>query len=275
MNMTNTAMLVTFLTSLATVPAASASLDQQTQAAIEDMSGPSNASGPVTHQRTVSSDGVTETIETEEGTITFRMGDGFSARYETPMYVVRLERDRGESVHSFESSAVGYTTRQNLTGTFTRCRTAEGWFVRSRTAQESTSSFEGQDRSRARSMCDDTRRSLSADIRRITRQALRVGILPPSVSITAVNDTRESITFQSDLPVTVSMDGWELADESGNTYELSGDLPAEESVTVLSGDAAVNCTGRCWERNVWNDGGDTAIIRDADGRKLAWSATGG
>lgn len=275
MNMTNTAMLVTFLTSLAAVPAASASLDTQTQTAIDDMSGPSNASGPVTHRRTVSSDGVTETIETEDGTITFRMGEGFSARFETPMYVVRLERDRGAAVRSYRSSVVGYTTRKNLTGTFTRCKTSEGRFVRASTAHESTSSFEGQDRSMASSMCDDARMSLMADIERITEQALRLGVLPPSVSITAVNDTRESITFRNDLPVEVSMDGWELADETGNTYPLSGKMPAEGSVTVLSGDAAVNCTGRCWGSNVWNDGGDTAIIRDADGRELARRATGG
>lgn len=275
MNMTNTAMLVAFLTSLAAVPAASASLDTGTQKAVNSIGGPSNASGPVTHRRTVSSSGVTETIETEDGTMTFQTGDGFSARYETPMYVVRLERQRDEAIRTFRSSVASYTTRLNVSGMYTRCRSAAGTFREVRTAEVSTRSFEGQDRARARRMCQDAHGTLRADIKRITRQAVRLDVVPPSVSITAVNGSRESITFRNDFPIEFDMDDWQIVDASGNTYDLEGTLPPEGSVTVLSGEAAANCTGRCWDSNVWNDGGDTAIIRDGEGRELARVATGG
>jgi len=275
MNMTNTAMLVTFLTSLAAVPAASASLDTQTQNAVNTIGDGSNASGPVTHRRTVSSDGVTQTIETKDGTLTFQKGDGFSARFEAPMYVARVERDRSGTRRSYETPTMEYTVTKNISGVFTDCLSPGGRFRTVKTPDDRTRSFQGRNRSQVRERCELARATLRGEMHRIVKQALRLGILPPDIKIDSVNASKESVTIRSKVPVDVSMDGWQIEDAAGHSFELSGMIPGKGQITVMSGSAATNCTGRCWDRDVWNDAGDTAILRNANGKKVDVMATPG
>lgn len=261
-------MLVSFLASLAAVPAASASLDTQTQSAVNAMTTEdiTNASVPYRHQRTESVNGVTETIEVDGTTMELsRTDDGFRARVSAPTYRTVVRRTPETAVRRYGSARRSYVVTRNRTGEFVRCSTQSGDLARTTIAGAETTRFSGTDRAATRGACKRAQNRLSDQASRVLEQALRLGFIPTKIAITSVNATRESITIRNPVPIPVRLDGWEIRDAAGNSYVLSGRLPAHETRTVFSGEAAEDCSERCWNASVWNDGGDTALIVDDAG----------
>lgn len=81
------------------------------------------------------------------------------------------------------------------------------------------------------------------------------------------NDEYVTLTNTGDGPLT--LDGWTVADEAGHTYRF-GDgttLEAGESLTLYTGSGEDTATERYWGQSgaVWNNGGDTVLVRDANG----------
>ncbi|WP_255197166.1 lamin tail domain-containing protein [Halorarius litoreus] len=85
-----------------------------------------------------------------------------------------------------------------------------------------------------------------------------------------LNDEYVVLTNREDEAV--SLAGWTVEDDAGKTYEF-GDVTLDPgaSVTLHSGRGDDTASDVYWGRDsaVWNNGGDTVTVRDADGTVVA------
>ncbi|MBX0348847.1 lamin tail domain-containing protein [Haloarcula pellucida] len=82
-----------------------------------------------------------------------------------------------------------------------------------------------------------------------------------------LNDEYVVLANRGDAPL--SLTGWTVADEAGHVYTFRNyTLGAGENVTIHTGSGTDTRRDRYWDRTgaVWNNGGDTVVVRDADGR---------
>ena len=80
----------------------------------------------------------------------------------------------------------------------------------------------------------------------------------------------ERVTIQNNGTTPVELSGWTLRDESTANRFRFGDgvlLDPGSSLDVVTGcTSGVGVVAWCSDRPVWNNGGDTAILLDRDGR---------
>jgi hypothetical protein len=83
----------------------------------------------------------------------------------------------------------------------------------------------------------------------------------------------EYVVFRNRGNETLALSGWTVADEVDHTYQFpdGATLPAGETVTLHTGSGEDSTTDRYWNRGspVWNNDGDTVIVRDASGQVVA------
>ena len=78
----------------------------------------------------------------------------------------------------------------------------------------------------------------------------------------------ETVTLENAGEENVSLDGWTLADAAGHTYTFSAvTLAPGDRVTVHTGSGSDTATDRYWGAGspLWNNDGDTVIVRDDSG----------
>lgn len=78
----------------------------------------------------------------------------------------------------------------------------------------------------------------------------------------------ETVTLANAGNRSLSLDGWTLADEAGHTYTFTNfTLAPGDRVTVHTGTGTDTATDRYWGATgpLWNNGGDTVMVRDASG----------
>jgi competence protein ComEC len=94
------------------------------------------------------------------------------------------------------------------------------------------------------------------------------------VNADAAGDDRENlndeyVVLENAGSDPLDLSGWTLADEAGRTYAFPDgfELAAGEQVTVHTGSGTDTATDLYWGSGspVWNNGGDTVVVRDADG----------
>jgi micrococcal nuclease len=82
----------------------------------------------------------------------------------------------------------------------------------------------------------------------------------------------EYVVLENTGDTELDLSGWTVADEAGKTYTF-GDvaLGAGEQVTLHTGSGTDTGTDAYWGQGsaVWNNGGDTVTVRDADGTVVA------
>ena len=82
----------------------------------------------------------------------------------------------------------------------------------------------------------------------------------------------EYVTLENTGDTALELSGWTVTDEAGKTYTF-GDvtLAAGERVTLHTGSGTDGGGDVYWDREgaVWNNGGDTVTVRDADGTVVA------
>jgi Lamin Tail Domain len=90
----------------------------------------------------------------------------------------------------------------------------------------------------------------------------------------------EYVVVKNTSTTTRVLTGWTLRDLNGFVYTFpSTHLGAGASITVHTGQGTVDPRNRYWQRSwyVWNNTGDTAILRNATGwavHQCGWTATG-
>lgn len=100
----------------------------------------------------------------------------------------------------------------------------------------------------------------------------------PSVRVTQIladpagdEVSGEFVVVQNQGSATVNLTSWTLSDEKGHTYTFPAfELPAQASVRVWTkcgGNAPQNLYW-CRKRAVWNNSGDTAYLKDGNGRLI-------
>ena len=79
----------------------------------------------------------------------------------------------------------------------------------------------------------------------------------------------EYVVFENVAESTLVLGGWTVSDEAGHTYAFPGGftLGPGELVTLYTGSGTDDPTALYWGRTgaVWNNGGDTVTVRDANG----------
>jgi competence protein ComEC len=92
------------------------------------------------------------------------------------------------------------------------------------------------------------------------------------------NLSEEWVEVANGRNASVDVAGWSLEDEAGHTYVFPDGnhtvLGPDETVTIRTGSGNDTATDLYWGRDgaVWNNGGDTATLRDAAGAVVdAWS----
>lgn len=96
------------------------------------------------------------------------------------------------------------------------------------------------------------------------------------VNIIDINYTAEWVEIINSGITQVDMSYWTLSDSTTNVYTFPQGfkLNPESSVRIISGDGYDNCvntpTTLCWKgSSVWNDGGDTAILKTNTGNIIS------
>ncbi|MBX0305719.1 lamin tail domain-containing protein [Halomicroarcula sp. F24A] len=94
------------------------------------------------------------------------------------------------------------------------------------------------------------------------------------INADAEGDDRENlngefVVFRNDGDAMLDLSGWTVADEAGKTYEFPDGytLAAGDSVTLYTGNGTDTETELYWGYGspVWNNGGDTVIVRNSEG----------
>ncbi|MDQ2071055.1 lamin tail domain-containing protein [Haloarcula sp. NS06] len=84
-----------------------------------------------------------------------------------------------------------------------------------------------------------------------------------------LNDEYITLTNTNDAPLDLS--GWTVSDDVGHQYTFANlTLDSNGSVTLYTGSGTDTDTTRYWGRNgaVWNNDGDTVIVRNASGETV-------
>ena len=98
-----------------------------------------------------------------------------------------------------------------------------------------------------------------------------------SINADADGDDRENLNdeylvFENVGDESLDMGGWTIEDEAGKQYTVPSDftLDAGATVTVRTGSGTDSETVLYWDAGspVWNNGGDTVIVRTADGERV-------
>lgn len=80
------------------------------------------------------------------------------------------------------------------------------------------------------------------------------------------NRNDEYIVFENTGSDPIDLSGWTVSDDAGSTYSFPDDvsLTGGETVTLHTGSGTDSATDRYWESGhpVWNNAGDTVIVRD-------------
>lgn len=79
----------------------------------------------------------------------------------------------------------------------------------------------------------------------------------------------EYVTFTNTGSETLDLSGWTVSDEAGHTYTFpdGASLAADETVTLHTGSGSDTASDRYWGSSsaVWNNGGDTVMVKDDSG----------
>jgi micrococcal nuclease len=79
----------------------------------------------------------------------------------------------------------------------------------------------------------------------------------------------EYVTFENRAESVLELAGWSVSDESGKTYTVPEEtaLDPGQRITLYSGSGTSNASALYWDHDgaVWNNGGDTVIVRNASG----------
>jgi len=86
----------------------------------------------------------------------------------------------------------------------------------------------------------------------------------------------EYIVFRNRGNETLDLSGWTVADAVDHTYQFpdGATLPAGDTVTLHTGSGEDTTADRYWDRGspVWNNDGDTVVVRDASGQVVGREA---
>jgi micrococcal nuclease len=112
---------------------------------------------------------------------------------------------------------------------------------------------------------------------RATVTAGASGLAIATINADAAGDDTENLNdeylvFENRGEAPLDLAGWTVSDEAGKTYTFDAlTLDPGERVTLHTGRGTDTETDRYWGRNgaVWNNGGDTVTVRDADGALVA------
>lgn len=86
------------------------------------------------------------------------------------------------------------------------------------------------------------------------------------------NPNGELVVVENPGERAVAIGGWTMSDEGGHTYTFpeNASIPAAGSVTLYSGSGTEEGTDYYWDDGaVWNNGGDAATLRAANGTVVA------
>ncbi|MFB6197378.1 MAG: lamin tail domain-containing protein, partial [Halobacteriaceae archaeon] len=82
----------------------------------------------------------------------------------------------------------------------------------------------------------------------------------------------EYIVFKNTGGSPLDMGGWRISDNAGHSYTVPSDfeLGADETVTIYTGSGSDSGSELYWGSSsaVWNNGGDTIVVEDADGKTV-------
>jgi hypothetical protein len=272
MNIANSAMLASIIASLVTLPAASASATGDLEAAGAQLVGTSEeefSQIPQTVSEHIGPDSMETTIETSLGTARFESsGDTFISTLESPEHRIRKETEPGETVSELEGSTVTYTVIETPSTRTTECETPRGTQETTIEDGERETTFTGTERAEVLQRCDHAREQLQDGLTELATMAADLGMAEQEVSITELDEETEYVELTNTGPVPVDLANWTVEDASGNGYTFdSVTLEPDESIRLKSDEAAADCDRFCWDQVVWNNGGDTAILTNADGEQ--------
>jgi micrococcal nuclease len=107
-----------------------------------------------------------------------------------------------------------------------------------------------------------------------TRTASESGLVVADIQADAPGNDNENLNeellvFENAGNETLSLGDWQVSDDAGHTYRFPDDfsLAPGQSVTLHTGTGEDTATDLYWGRTgaVWNNGGDTITVTDADG----------
>ncbi|MDM8527838.1 lamin tail domain-containing protein [Anaerolineales bacterium HSG24] len=96
-------------------------------------------------------------------------------------------------------------------------------------------------------------------------------VVASQIRITHVDPISEYVDIKNETASDVEMIGWTLYDEANNTYTfVTFTLKSQAMVRVWVISGTNDAENLYWGRksNVWNDGGDTATLADAEGKEI-------
>ncbi len=270
MNFGNFAMLASIIASLVAVPVASSNITGDFAAAGAELMGTSQEQAetvPRQISESISGDRMVKEVETAMGTARFEStGDTFVSELETPEYSVTSTRQPDGTVEEYRSPSVTLEVAEGPGEIASTCETPNGVLETTKETGSRSTDFAGTHRQQVESRCSDARDRLEQGLEKLARISVDVGLVDTEVEIATVRAEKEETVISNEGPLTVSLANWTLEDEAGATFVFHDtELEPGESVTVHSDEYCPD-TGVCWDEvNVWNNGGDTATLTNAQG----------
>ncbi len=270
------ALAASVLVGMLSIPAASQSMGE-----IDSVSGdlPNVSSSESTPKRVVTEtdeDSFTRTVETAFQEFSTEISPGsVETSLENPGSRLEVDRSPGQTTWNLETSAGKLVVKQSPDRTVERTETPSGTLVLEEADGTVTTEFEGSNRSSVeeasrelRDLMEQKKQDIQEQRNRMKRNALpdvRIMANESTASGFGDNDAEHVVLVNRERSA-VNLEGWTISDPASSHEFGSVTLESGERLRVYSGDvdAKVSETGIAW-----NDGGDTATLVDAAGRKIA------
>lgn len=263
-------MLASVLVGMLSIPAASQSIDLS-KPVVSDVDNISNSGqNPRTVEKSVGPETYEKTVQTAfEKFQTTISGDSSEVVRSNPDREVRIETAPGVRTFSLETPS-GSIEKTYASGKITeKVSTPNGVLVQEQQHGTTSVDFEGSNRKKVEQTAQELRDRLQTQVEKLRQRSnTSSSTADYSVSVEVQPEGNESISITSEDAV--DLEGWNVTDESGNTYTFHNrTLGSGETVTLYSGDGIDNETAVYWgSSRIWNDAGDTAYIYDSTGEKV-------
>ncbi|MDY6788955.1 MAG: lamin tail domain-containing protein [Candidatus Nanohaloarchaea archaeon] len=276
MGLTDFAMLASIIASLVTVPVASASLSGNFSAAggkLLDVSEEEMSDVPREISQSLSSGSMEKTVRTAFGEARFSSESGrFISQLERPTHRIKVVKQSDIKRQVYQGSSVRLEVRKSSDDIESTCETPNGVLEKTTDQGDKESEFSGVKRFTVEENCQNARKKLESGAQKLARISADVGVIDRQVEIVGLDEDEESTTLKNKGPIKVYLANWTLSDSSGNSFEFDSKvLEPGSSLKVYSGDASEDCDEDqvCWDSSsIWNSGGDTATLRDAESKLI-------
>ncbi|MFQ3274970.1 MAG: hypothetical protein ACI9LV_000110 [Candidatus Nanohaloarchaea archaeon] len=274
----NAAILASIVVGMVSIPAASGSIsaDNAVPEPVDNISSTQDV--PKQESTELGTDSFTRVVETAFSEIRTEVSSGeVEGEYETPQSRLELDKKPGRIEWTMKSPQGTLTVIQESDRVVERTETPHGTLEKIREGGAVRTSFEGSDREKVEKRAQELRDLMEQKKQKYQSKTdrMRLEQYRKNLGLDVAPETPEKAIIENSMDQKINLQGWKLANNNPDYYELNSTLEEGQKLHVYSAEKdEINVTENNSDRYVygsgltWEDGSDTAKLFDSEGNEI-------